>query len=236
MALVPGHVIFNTATLAPPYEQLVLVYTLTSISVRWRPVTDHTFKYELSSRKARISSTDIAPAVVERLAYQNFVFRDVQHVSLTLHRSPLHDDGYKIIVYVSDRSGRESQGSFADTLLRGLRLTPLRASGAMLFTYHISVSPIPPSALRWSRASAVSAVPDLYAPEISCTGYTVNHVDGRVIDAHLPQSQHAWRDGTPGTARDVGVTGGGNYSVHLSASTGAVSFFTEPHVHIVSYV
>ncbi|KAJ7452989.1 hypothetical protein B0H11DRAFT_2288432 [Mycena galericulata] len=238
VAFVPGHVILTTAACEAPYDQLILVYTLASVASRWRPLNEVESNDRLSAQELRIYAEDTAPLIVERIAHQNEVFRNVSRVQMTLHKSPLRDNGYKLILYVSDVSHVQDKITFGNTVLQGFGLAPRRAKGAMLFTFRILVSSPGEHVLRLSRTSITPAVPGLLWPKPSYAGYAVDPMGyGRVIDLRIPQGQRLDKRYlfSPGAAREVGVgyTGGGN--VHVSAST-AVTVVKWPDVEIKYYV
>ncbi|KAJ7450976.1 hypothetical protein B0H11DRAFT_2330749 [Mycena galericulata] len=232
VAFVPGHVILTTAAKEAPYEQLILVYTLTSIASRWEPLSEVESNDRLS-RYPRILAEDTSPAIVEHIAHQNQVFRNASRVQMTLHKSPLHENGYKLILYVSDLPAVQEKR----TLRQQFGLAPRRAQGAMLFTFRLMVPSSTERVLRLSRTSVTPAVADLFFPKVSYAGYSVDSVNGRVIDVRIAESRrHNKQDLlSPAAAREIGVDHHTGYgSVHLLASTVTIARF--PEVKIQCYV
>ncbi|KAJ7456131.1 hypothetical protein FB451DRAFT_1564727 [Mycena latifolia] len=220
VAFIPGHVILNTADAEEPYEQLILVYALSSLSSRWRPVAEIASSDRLSDNKMRIFAKDITPVVRERLRHQNVAFQNALRIQMTLHANPLRVDAYKLIVYVF---APPRPSSFGESLRRGLGLEPRSASGARLFTYHLVVGP---THLHWARTSVVPAVPDLFFPEVSYAGYTHSQ-DAR---------ERFLGEWAPDAPREIELAETGGDSVHLSSPSGAVTVFKPPKVEINYYV
>ncbi|KAJ6570846.1 hypothetical protein DFH09DRAFT_1153219, partial [Mycena vulgaris] len=248
VAFIPGHVVLNTAAEEEPYAQLIQVYTLTSIASRWRPVTESLFYDRLSDPGIRISAKDIAPVVVEHLRHGNFAFRNAQRIQMTLHPSPLRADVYKLILYVSAEPFKQTDRvSFTDVLRKGVGLQPLqprRASGAMIFIYHLVVGRAPEYRIRFSRTSVVPAVAGLFWPELSYAGYAVDPLNHRIIDVRLPKGPSGRLQGARERfiemPREIDVheagAQGGTRSVHMSSHTVAVTNFANPRVEISYYV
>ncbi|KAJ7272482.1 hypothetical protein C8J57DRAFT_1318890, partial [Mycena rebaudengoi] len=232
MAFVPGHVILTTASAEPPHDQLLVVYTLLSLTSRWRPIAE----IDLSNQ---MRTTDVQPTVLERMDYKNFVWQDAQRVRMTLHSNPLRSNGYKLILYLSPSHRQQAPKSISDMLRQAIgRAPPQPAQSAMVFTHHFTISSSPTSDLRRSRTSVRHAVPDLFFPDVSYCGYTVN-IDSCVLDIYAPlkgssnDPRHARERFTPNIPRLIAVTDPGCHSAHLSPS-GAVTTLG-PESFTVSY-
>ncbi|KAJ7821838.1 hypothetical protein B0H13DRAFT_2449062 [Mycena leptocephala] len=248
VVFVPGHIIFTTATVQQPHDQLILIYTLASIGSRWRPIgqllsSDHASVRDFDD--LNLSSRTLA-AVVERVEQadirlsrnvQSRVFRPDPRMHMTLHPNPIRDNTYKLMIYISDgRWGNKS--GVADTLRQKLGRQP-PGPKAVLFTYRLTVGDTPDYTLSWTRVSAVPAVPNINS-SISYAGYAVMYGDGytrdsRVVDIHLPRRRFLTGWGGEGI-REVVVLPRGSVYVSLSSSAGTVISVKDRHIKITHYV
>jgi hypothetical protein len=225
---VPGHIILASTTLEPPRSQLIFIYTLRSTASFWHSVVECLYNLNapgggLDDR--HIHPGNVRPAAVERLEHNNRIFQlspsrggsgySCLQVHMTLHRNPIRHNAYKLIVYASDPG--LSRGETFRQVFSG---RTGRASGAMLFTYRITLGHSPEHRLSWTRTSVVTTLPQLILP-LSYAGYTLNRgSDGalRIVDLRpTPRSPLKWggsriREGVvisrEGNERSLSSTGG----------------------------
>ncbi|KAJ6622064.1 hypothetical protein B0H10DRAFT_2015140 [Mycena sp. CBHHK59/15] len=220
LAGVPGHVILATAAPDPPYEPWILVYTLASLTARWRPAS----QFECSYRVDKTSG--ISPVLVDDLGAHVLwcsVETDTVAIQLDLHESSLRRGTYKLTLRLSGVY-LPLRRRLADMLRGG---SSRGISGALFFTFHVLPTDraLP---LRLVQTSAVPAPPDSWFHGISYAGYSVNTLDWTLLDLHLR------RGGAAEKARTEPVLNISFRCLHLSRSSGALTSLVDSTV-MVSY-
>ncbi|KAF7365928.1 hypothetical protein MVEN_00468000 [Mycena venus] len=245
VAFVPGNIIFTTGTVEPPHDQLITVYTLSSIASRWRDLSELETNAYPADRALHIGPEDIRPAVVERLKHKNTVFRyptnlrDVPEglsVHMMLHPNPIRHHAYKLTIYASDAALSTEKLSFKDTLRQRFGRGSRRATGGMLFTYKLIVGSPPEHTLSWTKISVFPTSPQLMTP-LSYAGHAVIYPSGssnytKVVNPRLWRPRFSWNHQT---TRDAVVICSGSRRISL-ADTGAVLVIKPPQIEILYYI
>jgi hypothetical protein len=135
----PGHIILATAAPRPPNDQLILVYTLLSLTSRWRPVTELANLSVHHFEDRRIGPDDISPTVIERLAHNNRVCRSSHGLEMTLHPNPIRHNTYKLTVYASYPAKSTAKSFISNKFRQRLGGALRRAHGRC---YSLSTSPL----------------------------------------------------------------------------------------------
>ncbi|KAJ7355340.1 hypothetical protein DFH08DRAFT_803386 [Mycena albidolilacea] len=181
---------------------------------------------------------NVRPAAVERLEHNNRIFQlspsrggsgySCLQVHMTLHRNPIRHNAYKLIVYASDPGS-----SRGETFRQAFSGRTGRASGAMLFTYRITLGHSPEHRLSWTRTSVVTTLSQLTLP-LSYAGYTLNRGgDGamRIVDLR-PTPRFPLKWGGPRIREGVVISREGNE--RSLSSTGGI-FISTPNEIEISY-
>lgn len=169
IALPRGHIMFTMSFTE------IFVYAIADFASRWRPISSMTFDDLIDWR-----SEDITPAVIARLEDFPAIgpVGKLWDPELTLYRSPLRRDAYKLIVHHS--------GTVYDKDRGGWPYSPFSA----LLTYRFSISGDTCALERWERTSAIEAGRSSFrrGRHISYAGYGLEYAgyDTRVIDLCRP--------------------------------------------------
>ncbi|KAJ6514283.1 hypothetical protein C8R47DRAFT_569616 [Mycena vitilis] len=152
LALAPGHLIFTLS-------QGVTVYATAAFEEHWRVITSLTDKNFSDFPAANVAPSIIAPLPLSTPPSGSPPNR-MWNPTLALHRSPLRQDGYKLLVHHT-----------------GDTLRVAKSAVHVLFDFRFSVSPETGAIEGWTLASAVPAVRITpLCAYMSYAGYSVRSV------------------------------------------------------------
>ncbi|KAJ7239675.1 hypothetical protein C8J57DRAFT_1478354 [Mycena rebaudengoi] len=184
LTLVAGHIFFSTADQSPPHLRL------TAVSIR--EYLSHLQTARIPSINEVVSICDLAVVVTQEIPFPERPSRNY----ISIHKSPLRYDTYKLAIYLVGRTIRPAPTPFA--------LHRVRQRLSMLFKGNTSRDPFPAPQctiykFRFSTSSTNkildckptssapgSPFPYIYPFLISYAGYAGVEADGQIFNLHAP--------------------------------------------------